>query len=149
MFPRKAEKYSPEAVEALLNLSIDHNRECLDVAVTVLTIFTSMRIEDVNCVFCDNISKVASVTDVPRHLKFILDQTKNDIQGLGPVSGRTFLLPCTCSTSQSIRDNLRFTKLCRADPFVICPVFGCPFKVIFLFYFLILIMCTYLILTIF
>ena len=142
MFPRKAEKYSPEAVEALLNLSIDHNRECLDVAVTVLTIFTSMRIEDVTGIFCDNVDKVAFVSGVPRHLKFILEQTKNDIQGLGPISGRTFLLPCLCSTSQSVRDNLRFSKLCRAEPFVVCPVLGCPFKVIFFFFFFLSALCS-------
>ena len=65
MFPRKAEKYSPEAVVALLNLSIDHNRECLNVAVTVLTVFTSMRIEDVTGVYCDDIFKVPYQDGVP------------------------------------------------------------------------------------
>ena len=85
LFPRKAEKFSPEAVDALMNLNITENKDCLNLAVTVLIIFTSMRIQDAHRIFCDRITKVPYVDSEPHHLQFILEQTKNDIQGTGPL----------------------------------------------------------------
>ena len=55
-YPRKADKQSPEAVDALMNLPINDKKDCLDRAVTVLTIFTSIRIEDCRRIFCNRVS---------------------------------------------------------------------------------------------
>lgn len=134
MFPRKAEKYSPEAVEALLNLPISDNNDCINLAVTVLTIFTALRIEDVHRIYCDRITRIPFIDSDPRHLNIILERTKNDIQGSGPVIGRTFKLPCLCSSGDSTRDNQRFIRSCRTNPAFECATTGCPYKVINTYY---------------
>lgn len=36
--------------------------------------------------------------NTPRYFYFVLNKTKNDSTGSGPVDGRTFLCPCVCMT---------------------------------------------------
>ena len=77
-----------------------------------------MHIEDIHRIYCDRMTKVASVNADPGHLQVILEQTKNDIMGTGPSSGRTYKLPCLCSSQEFSWNNLRLLESCRTNPSV-------------------------------
>ena len=55
-----------------MNLPSIENKDYLDLAATVLTIFTSMCIEDDRSIFFDRLTKLASVNADPRHLQVTL-----------------------------------------------------------------------------
>ena len=45
-----------------------------------------------------NVSVMLASNANPRSIKIVLDKTKNDSLGTGPVTGRTHLIPCFCPT---------------------------------------------------
>ena len=51
-----------------------------------------MHIDDIHRIYCDRMTKVASVNADPGHLEVILEQTRNDIMGTGPVINRGITL---------------------------------------------------------
>ena len=124
----KAEDFSPEAIDAVLKLDFLDNADLLALAVTVVTIFTGMRIQDCVRLYSDNIIKDPHSPADPRHFRLVLEQTKNDIEGTGPAHGLSYYLPCICLSSQSARLNVKFATLCAADPWVPCIV-PCPFHI--------------------
>ena len=100
MIAVKAEDFSPEAIDAVLKLDYLDNAELLALAVTVVTIFTGMRIQDCVRLYSDNIFKVLHSPADPRHFKLVLEQTKNDIEGTGPAHGfRTTFPAYVCRRS--------------------------------------------------
>ena len=60
----------------------------------------------------------------------ILDKTKTDPLGTGPVEGRTFILPCTCEHSllSSVDEREKFISNQENDPFCKC-CRPCPFQI--------------------
>ncbi len=58
--------------------------------------------------------------DNSRHYCFILDQTKNDITGSGPVEGRTFLCPCVCMNMMDEKERKLMAKEVKKDLLTAC-----------------------------
>ena len=125
---KKAEDFSPEAVDAVLRLSFGSCIELLDLVVTVFTVFTGMRIRDCDRLFSDHVTRVPHSATAPRHFKFSLLQTKNDIEGTGSDSGRVSLLPCICLSILSGKEKLKFAQRLVVSPFMRCPE-NCPYQV--------------------
>jgi len=65
-----------------------------------------------------------------RRIVAILANTKNDKSGTGPVSGRTFVLPCICMESlESAEEKLAWAKTMKKEPSCPC-ITPCPFAII-------------------
>ncbi len=91
-----ATPYSKESVVYMMDMQVKEHGDYLKKAFMAVTIFTSMRVQDCNCLCSRGCTFVKATVDNPRHYCFVLDQTKNDITGSRPVDGRTFLCPCVC-----------------------------------------------------
>jgi hypothetical protein len=67
----------------------------------------------------------------PRCVKIILDKTKNDPLGTGPVANRTHLILCYCATYLDGKQKAAFMRLCSADKTGMaspCVCATCPYK---------------------
>jgi hypothetical protein len=73
-----------------------------------------------------NITLKQATTRDPRRIVMVLDRTKNDKSGTGPVSGRTFVLPCFCHLDMDEDEEKVFKKTCKARPRTPCPA-DCPY----------------------
>lgn len=60
---------------------------------------------------------------------FVLDKTKNDRAGLGPVEGRTFRVGCCCAELLGTKERKAFLVACGKDPDHPCH-FDCPYQVV-------------------
>ena len=89
----------------------------------------TMRIEDVDFAKTNKFEIKPADSDNCRRIVAVLARTKNDKQGKGPVSGRTFVLPCICMQDLSAPDKKKFAKKLSSDPFADC-ISSCPFNVV-------------------
>jgi hypothetical protein len=127
---KHAEEFSKEAIGKILELDIEVHGDYLKKAFMVITIFTAMRVQDAHTLRSRGCSMVPATVQVPRHYKLILDQTKNDKNGTGPVDGRTYLLGCLCrSNLTDDKQKKAFDKDVRKSPNTDCWT-ACPFQVI-------------------
>jgi hypothetical protein len=95
----------------------------------VLTCFTALRIEDVEGMKERMVTvKLANKTQ-PRRIIIVLDKTKNDKTGTGPIAGRTFGLPCTCHLDMDVEETAAFAKQCKGAPKTRCPDL-CPYQIV-------------------
>ncbi|KAJ1417793.1 hypothetical protein B484DRAFT_466539, partial [Ochromonadaceae sp. CCMP2298] len=83
-------------------------------------------VEDVDYMKERNITLKQATTRDPRRIVIVLDKTKNDKSGTGPVSGRTFVLPCLCHLDMDEDEEKVFKKTCKAKPRTPCPA-DCPY----------------------
>ena len=97
---------------------------------SINAIFTSLRSEDQHRMSNKSVVKVMRTGTDCRHLKIYLSQTKNDITGTGPASGRTFLIPCLCDQDDGTGKHLEFRKALKKDPTGRCTD-PCPYQVLF------------------
>ena len=125
---KKAEEFSPEAIDAALSLGYDTSHELLNLVVTLFTVFTGMRVRDCTRLYSDRVVCVPHTATSPRHFKCSLLQTKNDLEGTGPDTGLVSLLPCICMSVLSPKEKLRFAQRLAADPTIRCPE-KCPYQV--------------------
>lgn len=125
-----AEGYSRESISLMMDLPIKDQGDYVKKAFMAITIFTSMRSQDCYTLRSKGCTFVPANKDTPRYYSFVLDQTKNDITGSGPVDGRTFLCPCVCMNAMSDeKDKKLFLKDIKKDPLARCWT-PCPFNVI-------------------
>ena len=78
-----------------------------------------------------NFSVMLSSNANPRCIKIVLDKTKNDPLGTGPVTGRTHLIPCFCPTYLEGKLKAAFIRLCSSDQTGMnspCVCTTCPYK---------------------
>ena len=125
---KKAEEFSPEAIDAALSLGYDTSHELLNLVVTLFTVFTGMRVRDCTRLYSDRVVCVPHTATSPRHFKCSLLQTKNDIEGTGSDTGLVSLLPCICMSILSPKEKHRFAQRLAADPTIRCPE-KCPYQV--------------------
>ena len=97
--------------------------------VMVVAIFSGMRMNDLHEMRSRNVSQIEHTPDAPRHFKFVMEATKNDMEGQGPLSTLTHLVPCICLTHLDDDSSLKFARKLCEDPEVDCAV-ACPFNVI-------------------
>jgi hypothetical protein len=89
-----ASGYEKESIDVIMDLAIKDIGDYVKKAFMAVTIFTSMRSKDCHVLRSKGCTFVAGNKDTPRHYCFVLDKTKNDITGSGPVDGRTYLCLC-------------------------------------------------------
>lgn len=124
-----ATPYSKESVQCMMDLLIKEHGDYVKKAYMAVTIFTSMRSQDCHTLRSKGCSFVAATKDNPRFYSFVLDKTKNDITGSGPVDGRTYLCPCVCMTVMDEKEKKLMAKELRKEPLCACWT-PCPFNVI-------------------
>lgn len=113
----------------MLTLISSNHTELRDQAICVLTCFTALRAEDVHSIFMRMIQALPATKDHGRRYRIILDHTKNDRAGTGPVEGRTFLVPCTCMVNLEKGEKAAFARSMKAKPFCSC-IEPCPFDIV-------------------
>ncbi|KAJ1423354.1 hypothetical protein B484DRAFT_398701 [Ochromonadaceae sp. CCMP2298] len=139
-----SQAYCAAALAAILQLLRSSPQELRDSAVVILACFTSLRIEDVEGMFPRSMStwlgssqadvegmvtvKSANKTQ-PHRIIIVLDKTKNNKTGSGPIAGRTFGLPCTCSLDMDVAETAQFAQLCKSNTKHPCPDI-CPYQVV-------------------
>lgn len=126
---QKAEAFSLEALAHILSLPTSNHEELRNLAICVLQCFTSLRAEDVHGLTMGMIEMRAATKQTPRSITMILNQTKNDRAGTGPVAGRTFILPCTCMQQLEKDDKAAFARKLKNNPLTLC-VEACPYAVV-------------------
>jgi len=101
----------------------------------VWTCFSSMRKEDVYTMYSKDVTVSPHTKEAPRRYKALIEKTKNDINGSGPIDGRTFIIPCFCAHNceqSSKTEVVKWIKACRLNSTGIptdCITY-CPFQVI-------------------
>lgn len=96
-----------------------------------LTIYCMMRNKDVYNIFSDGVSMVSPSKGNNRCVQIVLRTTKNDPQGTGPLSGRTYHIPCLCTNQLYGKSKGSFVRSCVADLSglsVPCVTDTCPYK---------------------
>jgi hypothetical protein len=124
-----SQAYCAAALAAILQLLRSSPLEQRDSAVVILTCFTSLRIEDVEGMLERMVTVKPANKTQPRRVIIVLDKTKNDKTGSGPVAGRTFALPCTCSLDMDVAETAQFAQLCKSNTKHPCPDI-CPYQVV-------------------
>jgi hypothetical protein len=140
--PQQTGVLSPLALDYITNIPPANLKEIRDLAVFVLLTYMGLRSQDVTYILSKDIVFVKhSSLKAPRHYKFVLDKTKNDPDGSGPFSGRTF---CHCALfawrslikSSSLGRNLSSATLFPVShsifnhPFCFTSSCSCSFKVL-------------------
>ena len=69
---------------------------------------------------------------LPRHFSFLLDWTKNNMRGVGPDSGRSFMLPCSCMRIMSKSQCVTSARNLSSNPDRPC-ISACVFQVSILY----------------
>ena len=93
---KKTQPFTLAGLSCVLELQSKTPEELRDQALVSFICFTSMRIEDVDFAKTKELQIKAADNDNCRRIVAELARTKNDKSGKGPVSGRTFVLPCIC-----------------------------------------------------
>ena len=81
MVCKKAEIFSTECVDAILRLDFESCVNLQSLIVTVIGVYTSMRIKDMHGILARHVTQVEHTPDAPRHFKIIMTATKNDMEG--------------------------------------------------------------------
>ncbi|KAJ1418191.1 hypothetical protein B484DRAFT_400557 [Ochromonadaceae sp. CCMP2298] len=124
-----SQAYCAAALAAMLQLLRSSPLEQRDSAVVILTCFTSLRIEDVEGMKERMLTVKPANKSHPRRIVMVLDHTKNDKTGQGPVAGRTYVLPCTCALDMDAEETAKFAQLCKTNIKHPCPDV-CPYQVV-------------------
>jgi hypothetical protein len=124
-----ATPYSKESVAYMMYMQVKEHGDYLKTAFIAVTILTSMRVKDCHYLRSRGCTFVKATVENPRHYCFVLDQTKNDITGSGPVDGRTYLCPCVCMNMIDEKERKLMAKEIRKDLLSACWT-PCPFNVI-------------------
>ena len=72
----------------MVSLPCDVCREYIDRAFCCSTSFSGMRGEDCEHCYCDQTQIINADAKMPRRFKWILDRTKGDPMGTGPIANR-------------------------------------------------------------
>ncbi|KAJ1394749.1 hypothetical protein B484DRAFT_407796 [Ochromonadaceae sp. CCMP2298] len=121
--------YCAPALAAILQLVNTSPQEQRDSAVVILTCFTSLRIEDVEGMKERMLTIKPANKSHPHHIVVVLDKTKNDKTGQGPVAGRTFVLPCTYHLDMDTEETANFVQRCKSNTKHPC-LDVCPYQVV-------------------
>lgn len=126
---KKAQAFSVEGLAAVVNLKWKNDEELRDLALAIFICFTSMRIEDVDFAKTSNFEIKDADSENCRRIVTIVDRTKNDKNGTGPVAGRTFVLPCICMDKLSAAEKNKFARALAISPQCAC-IDSCPFNTV-------------------
>ena len=126
-FVKKTGHFDDVGIMAIMDLDPKSLKDIQDILFAVVTIFTTMRADDVCYINCDCIQKIAKKASVSRHYSLYAEQTKTDPMGNGPVANRTWLVVCQCEANAGISDKKLFLKAEKSNSFCEC-VAKCPFQ---------------------
>ena len=99
-----------------------------DQCAELLKIFTAARSEDLWAMECINVTQVPQTRTNSRSFKLVMNQTKNDKEGTGPVEGRTNYLACQCTTwTTNPKEKKILVKMFAESPDTPCP-HPCPYR---------------------
>lgn len=127
---KHVEGFTTKALAFALGLPIYHQEELRDLACTVWCCFTGMRVEDVTGMTMDTIEEAPATAKDPRCIRAILKRTKTDPSGKGPISGRTFIVPCTCLIGlEDVSERAAFVRVLKKNPKCSC-IDKCPYKIL-------------------
>ena len=112
-----------------------NHQELQALTFTTFTCFVGIRAHDVDLAKTKNWSKQPADKNHPRRHQLIVDKTKNDPAGTGPVAGRTFVLPCICLEVLASEDveKRKFVANLKKDPNCTCPC-PCPYGILSTFF---------------
>jgi hypothetical protein len=128
-----AQSLKPEGVSSIMSMNSNNTEEVQDLATSAWSIMTAMRAEDMHCMLSSKTTVEVANKKTPRGFKTILPRTKNDPMGSGPVSGRTYFLPCSCLESLQGNEKAKFLRDLKKEP--LCPcVTPCAFEKVFRYY---------------
>jgi hypothetical protein len=127
-YVHKQKAFSVAALGEITTMPYADESERRDLVVMNFTCYSGIRIEDIHNTKTRHFTKHQADQDNPRHLAALLEQTKNDKDGTGPASGRTFVIPCICMPSL-LPDKKKWCKTLLENPNAPC-LEGCPYNII-------------------
>ena len=99
-----------------------------DLVVVVTSCYSSLRVEDMHAARFNNFTKQPANQISPRSIVAILDKTKNDKSGTGPIAGRTFVIPCICMP-EAAANKRKWCRVLQENPDANC-LDGCPYDIL-------------------
>ena len=89
-------------------------------AFSLFTFLTANRVRDCIRIYCYRFTKLPADATICRRFKWSIAQTKNDMSGQGPESGRCFVIPCSCIKNSSKVEAEAFARKLLIDPDAHC-----------------------------
>jgi hypothetical protein len=93
---KEADAFDAVNLSAILDLPWRNHMELRALVFVAVTCFTGIRGEDLSSAKTSDWTCLLPTPTTNRAYQLIMKQTKNDKQGTGPVSGRTFCVGCIC-----------------------------------------------------
>jgi hypothetical protein len=125
---QSGEAFETEALGTIIEMPRDTHLELRDIAVTTLMCFTALRVEDVDKMKERMITFCPSTKSDPRRMLMVLDQTKNDKTGTGPLSGRSFVVACIYGLGLEGQEKKDWKATLKKNPDHPCGG-GCPYGI--------------------
>ena len=85
-------------------------------AFSLFTFLTANRVRDCIRIYCNRFTKLPAYATICSRFKWSIAQTKNDMSGQGPESGRCFVIPCSCIKNSSKVEAKAFARKLLIDP---------------------------------
>ena len=89
--------------------------------VTVVGVYTGMRVKDMHGILARNVTQVEHTPDAPRHFKILMTNTKNDMEGKSGDKGLAHYVPCWlfrfCSEVLDVDSSL---SSCSSSSLAVC-----------------------------
>ena len=130
-FPQSADPLSPEAVNYLLSLKLPNRDDNIillqEKAYLCWTVYAAMRTSDVHEIHSHLLTVIPAAKGLPRRYRTVLQTTKNDPDGTGPIANREYFVPCDCLTRLTAAEKRSFTMKVKANPDHPCEFPTCPF----------------------
>ena len=127
-YVKKGSAFSLKEVSEITCMNYADESERRDLVVMNWTCYTEMRVQDIHSAKSNNFTNNPADQAHPRNIVAVLNQTKNAKNGIGPASGRTFLLPCICMPTNSA-DKKKWCKTLLENPDAKC-LDPCPYMLI-------------------
>ncbi len=125
---KKTEGLSLNGVAAVLELSHENDEQLRDLALMQFICFiTRIRLADLDFSKSNEFKIVSADKTSPRRV--LQKQKTTWLVKVGPIAGRTFVLPCICLSSLKGADKIAFAKLLKKDPCHQCST-KCPFDAV-------------------
>ncbi len=86
-----------------------------------------MRTSDVHEIHSHLLTVIPAAKGLPRRYRTVLQTTKNDPDGTGPIANREYFVPCDCLTRLTAAEKRSFTMKVKANPDHPCEFPTCPF----------------------
>ena len=104
-----------------MRLDFESSLDLQSLIVTVVGVYTGMRVKDMHGILARNVTQVEHTPDAPRHFKILMTNTKNDMEGKSGDKGLAHYVPCWlfrfCSEVLDVDSSL---SSCSSSSLAVC-----------------------------